>query len=261
MPLHRSVKERPNPKISATALAEYLIGLPAAQESVLQNSRWVQPSVVVPYAGAMRALRSYNADPHRPREILRRVKEDLSATAENTDRKWPKAEALRCREAIELFEVAENALGLRGLPLSAPPRFEAMMINGVSLSVHPDLLVRVDSPKGPRIGAVMIRLAKTPDPSDCKMEAKALQRQEHRIETARYIVAMMQMVLEDQAGHLGTVDRDILFVADVRLKARIGAAVDHSARLDSISAACDQIRRLWATLEPKPSMKRKLAGD
>lgn len=259
VPLHKAVKERQAPQLSAVALAEYLIGLPDAQESVLQNSRWVHPSVVVPYSGATRALREYNTDPHRNRETLRRVKDTLTIQSFESEGKWAKAEALRCREAIELFELAENSLGMRGMPLKEAPRFEKLMINGVALSIQPEYLVKPEGPRAARIGAGILRLSKSPDPADCKLDATKLDREEHRRELGRYIVAMMQMLLEGRPD-LGVVDRDLLFVADLRLKERIGPASDHAARLKSIRAGCDQIRRLWGTLEPKASIRKKMDG-
>jgi len=74
---------------------------------------------------------------------------------------------------------------------------------------------------------------------------------------ARYIVAMLQMLLEAQQGGLGTPDRDLCLVADVRLGERIGPADDHSTRLKQIRGACNQIAGLWPTIEPRSSILRK----
>lgn len=139
--LHKAVRERSAPQVSALAMAEYLIGTADFQESVLQNSRWVHPSVVIPYGSATRALRAYNTDPHRNRETLRRVKAELTIKAAQlveSTQKRAKAEALRCVEAIEQFELTENALGLRGIPTAPSPRFIKLDINGVAISVQRD---------------------------------------------------------------------------------------------------------------------------
>jgi hypothetical protein len=260
VPLHPSVRERHSPQISAAALAEYLILLPDAQDTVLHNSRFLTPSVVAPYSDAMRALRAYNSDPHRTIDALNSVKAALTKKSGSAGvEPWPKAEALRCVEAIELFQKAENAMGMKGLPLSTTPRFEALSVNGVALSVQPDLLIRVEGAKGARLGAVMLRLAKAPDPNDCVKEKTRTERLEHRRELAAYLAAMMQMLLEREAREGEVVDRGLIFVADVRLGERIGAAGDHAARIKSITAACGQVRRLWATIEPRPAIRAKLA--
>jgi hypothetical protein len=187
------------------------------------------------------------------------VKETLMAKANRIELK-PKVreEALRCIEAIELFERAENAFGLRQLPLSEPPRFKAMDINGVALSVQPDFLIRTVE-RRPRLGAVMLRLAKTPDPQACRLEETQRRRGEHRREMARYLNVMMEMVLEDQAPGQGAIDRDLIFVADIRLGERIETAGDHVARRRAVRSACGHIARLWGTVTPRASILRRPA--
>jgi hypothetical protein len=135
-----------------------------------------------------------------------------------------------------------------------PGRFASIDIEGVSLSVQPDFLV--DGGRS-RIGAGLIRVAKAPDPDACKLEETRRRRGDHRREMARYMVAMLQMLLEAQNGALGTPDRDLCFVADIRLGERIGPAADHTVRLRAIRAACRQIATLWPTITPRPSILKK----
>lgn len=168
----------------------------------------------------------------------------------------PKAkdEALRCVEIIELFERQENALGMRPMALSEPPDFDAIEVEGIMVSIRPDLLVNGNDG---RIGAAMLRVAKAPDPAACKTEEGRDRRGNHRREMAHYLVALMQMLLEAQNGELGIPDRDLCFVADVRLGERVGPAADHAVRLRDIRGACAQIRSLWAGVAPKPSLFKK----
>jgi hypothetical protein len=253
--LHPSVRERHEPQMSATALAEYLILRADKQEGILHDSRFSRPPIVTANQEAMRALRAYHWDPKRPHDILDRVKAALLTKAAS-DIGTPKSrdEASRCAEIIELFEKRENSLGLRRMPLSEPPhRFEQLVVEGVSLSIQPDFLVN-----GPadHVGAGILRVAKAPDLSDCKKETSD-RRGEYRREMARYLVAMLQMLLEGQDGAHGTPDRDLCFVADLRLGETIGAAPDHTARLRTIRAACSQIAKLWPTVTPRVSVLRK----
>jgi hypothetical protein len=241
--------------MSAVALAKYLIQLADAQESILHDSRFTRTSIVTANQDAMRALRAYHWDPRRPQDLLERVKKSLEAKAENGPG-TPKSrdEARRCAEIIELFRNAENALGLRGLPLSEPPnRFAPLVVAGVTLSIQPDFMV---SSAGNRVGLGMLHIAKTPDLSNCRPETRQ-RRGDHRREVARYLVAMLQMLLEAQGGAYGVPDRDLSFVADVRLGETIRAGGDHTARVKTITAACGQIAKLWPTIEPRPSVLQK----
>jgi hypothetical protein len=168
--LHPSVRTRHEPRISATALAEYLIMRPGGQQNVLHDSKYSRPPIITANGEAMRALRAYNQDPRRPIDVLFRVKEALRLKAKSIGIK-PKArdEALRCVEIIELFERQENALGMRRMSLSAPPDFEMIEIEGVMVSIQPDFLVQ--GPSG-RVGAAMLRVAKAPDPASVPLASE-----------------------------------------------------------------------------------------
>jgi len=241
--------------MSATALAEYLILQPDGQETILHDSRFSRPPIVTANGDAMRALRAYNCDPRRDTIALDRVKEALTQKAAGWDVK-PKTrdEALRCIESIDLFLRHENAFGMRAMALSQPPQFDAIDIEGVLVSIRPDFLVTGGRD---RIGAGLLRVAKAPDPDGCKLDETRRKRGEHRREMARYMVALLQMLLEAQDGKMGVPDRDLCFVADVRLGERIGPATDHAIRLRSIRGACRQIAKLWPTITPRPGVLRK----
>jgi len=241
--------------MSATALAEYLILRPNGQQNILHDSKYSRPPIVTANGEAMRALRAYNQDPKRSQDILVRVKKALMAKSTGIG-VTPKArdEALRCIEIIELFERNENILGMRAMALSQPPDFDVIEIEGVTVSIHPDLLV---SGGGNRVGAALLRVAKAPDPDDCKRNETREQRGYHRRELARYLVALLQLLLEGQGGKFGIPDRNLCFVADVRLCERIGPASDHAIRLRDIRGACAQISALWASVQPKPALFKK----
>jgi hypothetical protein len=253
--LHPSIRERREPKMSATTLAEYLVLKPDKQENVLHNSRFQRGIIVSANGEALRALRSYNCDYRRDRSLLNVAKAQLTTKSEDLSAR-PKArdEARRCLEALNLFERNENALGLKAMALRESPKFDPINIEGVLVSIRPDFIV--DGPSG-RVGAGLIRVAKAPDPADCKMDETRRQRNEHRREMGKYLVALLQLVLEAQGRDLGTVDRHLCFVADVRLGERIGPALDHAVRLSAIYGACRQIASLWPDIKPRPALWQK----
>jgi hypothetical protein len=241
--------------MSAVALAEYLILQPDQQENILHDCRFARPPIVTANGDAMRALRAYNGDRRRDQSALERVKAALTIKSQSPEFK-PKTqdEARRCKEAIELFQKYENAFGMRHMALSECERFGPLDIEGVSLSIQPDLLVEGGDA---RFGAAIIRVAKSPDPAACKLEATRLRRGDHRREMGWYLVAMLQLLIDSQGGSLGKPDRDLCFVADVRLGERIGPAEDHTKRIRAIKGACRQIGALWPTIKPKPSVLAK----
>jgi hypothetical protein len=74
---------------------------------------------------------------------------------------------------------------------------------------------------------------------------------------ARYMLAIAHMMV-DTHPELGKFDRDLSFVADIRMQERIQFSTsDHSARVRAINAACRQIYSLWDTIEPRRSVLAK----
>ena len=257
--LHESIRVNPEPRMSATALAEYLILKAEPQATVLHNSRYSQTNIRGAYASARSGFRRYNVDPLRPVATLNKVKDRLTKKSVDPDVKpRTQASALREIELIDLFLTRENALGLKSLPLTKAPSFEPLRISGVEVSIQPDFLV--EPPDG-RVGAAMLRVTKAPDPDAVRGPTKKEERGDHRREMARYMVAMMELLLNDQEGFRGRVDRSLIFVSDVRLGEKVGPGPDHTARIGDTSSACAQIAKLWDGVKPRPSIFKKPDGD
>jgi hypothetical protein len=254
--LHPKVRENHSPRMSAAALAEYLIMRPDQQETVLHNSRFASPPVMIPHQEALVPIRSYCSDPARPKATLSSAKAFLLAKAgDQSIRPKAREESLRCAETIDLFELSENSFGLGRLKLSVAERFPMLEVAGVTVSVQPDLIV---GPSNGKVGVVMFRPQKAPDPESCRLEETKRQRGEHRREMGRYMLALAHMLIDEHGVELGKFDREASFVGDIRMKERIEfSSSDHAARVRSIKAACRQISALWDGIEPRSSVLAK----
>lgn len=241
--------------MTAVALAEYLVLKAEGQGEVLHNSRFSQTNIRAAYAAARHAFRAYNSDPLRPISTLNKVKDALGRKAVDPDL-TPRQQAVHSREIelIDLFILREQAIGLRGLPLSRMKKLPPLTLEGVTVSIQPDFLI--DPPSG-KIGSLILRVTKAPDPDACKRDATRAERGEHRREIGRYLIALQEVLLNAQDEWRGRVDRDLIFVSDVRLGERIGAGADHTARMREVEAACRQIRTLWGDVKPKASIFEK----
>jgi len=250
--LHPSIRINPTPRMTAVALAEYLVLKADPQASVLHDSRYSQTNIRAAYASARHAFRAYNVDPLRPIGTLNKVKDSLQRKIDDpSTSERAAARLVRETELIDMFLLRENALGLRSLPLEKPPKFEPLDIAGVAVSVQPDFLVR---PIGGGVGGAFLRVTKAPDPDACRTEAKKHERGEHRREMARYMLALLELVLRGRPEFSGNVDRSLLFVSDVRLGERVSPGSDHTARLRDIEAACRQVAAQWDSIPPRPSI-------
>jgi hypothetical protein len=252
--LHPKVKEFENPRLSAAALAEYLIMKPDQQETVLHNARFASPPSIYPHSEALTPITAYCVDPARAKSTLLDAKIRLTSKAEDSSiRPKSREESLRCIETIELFEKSENSFALNSMKLSRGERFAPLAINGVSVSVQPNLIVsRIDANEKAWAGVVMFRPQKAPDPESCRLEETKRQRGEHRREMARYMLAIAKLAMDEHGRHLGEFDRGSSFVADIRMGERIDFSTsDHASR------ACKQIASLWDDIEPRTSVLAK----
>jgi hypothetical protein len=241
--------------MTAVSLAEFLILKADPQADVLHNSRYSQTNIRAAYSSARHGLRVYNTDPLRPIGPLNKVKSALLRKADNPDlKKRARTILLRSAELIDLFLLRENALGLRAMPLTKAPRFAPLNVEGLELSIQPDFMV--EPPSG-RIGAAILRVTKAPDPDDCRRQSTKDERGEHRREMARYLVAMLEMLLNEQPAYRGRVDRSLIFVSDVRLGEKIAAGSGHDGLLRDIVAGCRQVVGLWHDVKPRPSIFKK----
>lgn len=247
--------------MSAAALAEYLIMKPDQQETVLHNSRFSSPPVVTPHQEALVPIRAYCSNPSRPKATLAHAKVSLLAKAGDLSIR-PKAreESLRCVESIERFEMAENAFGLGALRLAEAERFPMLMESKVAISVQPDLIIQPGGKNEGKVGVILFRPHKAPDPESCRLEETKRQRGEHRREMARYMLTLAQMMFDEHGQHLGRFCRELSFVADIRAGERVGFPTsDHAARVRAVKAACRQISALWSGIEPRKSVLAKEA--
>lgn len=249
--------------MSAAALAEFVILKPDRQETILHNSRFPTPPVVSPYSDAVRAIRTYSSDPTRPHATFENVKRALTEKSKS-DSFTPKKreEALRCIEAIELFQNNENVFGLRSLRIEEPPKLSKLVIEGVKVAVTPDLLVRSVGSKGEqRIGLIFLRPQKAPDPNACRLAETKHRYGEHRREMARYMLALAELLVKENEELGGTFDQKNSFVADLRLGERINFSTkERAARIRSLHAACRQISRQWDAIEPRSSVTENYKG-
>ncbi|WP_157733218.1 hypothetical protein [Bosea sp. AS-1] len=235
-------------------MAEFIITPPDRQDDILHDARFMRASTVVPHSDALRAIRAFCADPRRPESTLDTAVGALRAKSQApTSKPFVKDEAERCAETILLFQNAQNALGIGKLPLFEAPKLAFMSIAGVAVSVQPDLLVgatRLD--EGDRIGAALFRPQKTPNPSACKTEKTRLEREAYRREVGQYMLALLRMALIENGVTEERIDPKQLMLFDIRLAERIDFPSDRVSREKRIRAACGQISRLWASVQPRP---------
>lgn len=253
--LHPKIRVRPKARLSASALADFIITTPDKQDDVLHDARYMRSSPVSHYADSIRSIKAYCVDPRRDGSILDSAADALKAKSESKEFKPSQQEdAKRCIEVIGRFMDSINVFGARSAPFLQAPGFELCTINGVLVSIQPDLIVGTAFPPHDKeaVGAVFIRPQKAPDPDACKTDETKSIRQEYRVELAKYMLVLGWMNFKNFGLKDEQIDTKKMSVWDIRLKEAIPFPSDRVSRVRRIEAACGQIVRLWDTVEAKP---------
>lgn len=255
--LHPKIRERKTPRVTASAVAEFIVAAPDRQDELLHDQRYSSAYSTPKHQQALSVIRSFCADPSRDwakYEAARSALLEKSAGKAFTPSQ--REEAARCVETLDLFrKQAGNTFGVAGTPLFQPPSFDLLNLNGLPVSVYPDLMVGLGFPPatGQKIGLVFIRAQKRPDPGACKTDAKKDERSAFRREVLSYMLVLGDMMLRANGVPDACIDRKKFRGWDLRLGEEILFPSDRVSRERRIEAACGQIARLWETINHKPS--------
>lgn len=253
--LHPKIRERKQPRISASSLAEFIIATPDRQDSLLHDQRYSSAYVAPKHQQALTLIRTFCTDQARDwgkfeqgRQAL--VDKSNGATFSPSQRD----EAARCVETLDLFrEHASNTFGALGQTLSEAPKFAPLVLNNLPISVSPDLVHgRIPVETGRQIGLVFVRAQKRPNPDDCKTESKRMERSEYRREVLAYMLVIGDMMLRANGVADSQIDRKRFAGWDLRLGESVSFPSDRVSRERRVEAAAGQIARLWGTIEVKP---------
>ncbi|MBM1838134.1 hypothetical protein [Pseudosulfitobacter pseudonitzschiae] len=238
-------------------MAEFIISTPDQQDRLLHDQRFSSAYVTPKHQQALSVIRSFCGDMTRDwakfeaaRTALVEKSKGSSFTPSQRD------EAARCVETLDLFrDHSGNTFGVAGGAFCEPPKFELFNVNGLPVSVYPDLIAGSVFPPddGHKMGLVFLRVQKRPDPSGCKTETTRETRCSYRREVLSYMLVLGDMMLRANGYDDSVVDRKKFRGWDVRLGEEVLFPSDRVSREKRIEAACGQINRLWQTIDPKPS--------
>ena len=236
-PVNRQLKERPEPYVTLNAFGHYAMAKDARERrSILRGMKFHHPGKQGQYSAALQAITAYLCDAGRDPGILRRAAERLGAGAATSDhdavRRRICGEALsRGLAAVDAFE-HDGGLTL-GRACLTRHRIRA---GGVIISCRPELLVRGTIRGKKVVGAIKLRLCKTPAFDD---EAGSL----------------CATVLRSQVAHAEAraderVDRRLCRVIDVFNGCRVHEApLSVKRRREQVVSTCQEIALLWPSIE------------
>ena len=219
-----------DPRISVNSLAEYLVSGAARRQRIIQEQKRPKTFMVTYYDEAEEAIAEYLASQRENTSVLDRVSSTLKSEVQLKE--WELTRRATGVEAVETFRSFAEDLPLENFILKrgaeSPRRSH---LNGVSISVRPELHFTVVGENKNRIGAMKLYFSKNEALSE---------------DRARYAATVLHQHIETQYPIAGLADYRMCIVLDVFAQKFYTAPRTYKRKRQDIEAACSEIARSWS---------------
>lgn len=238
------VDHRPQPRLSAGQLADYLAATSMlSQMGILRGAKYPTEArpLVIQYQHARKAIAGCLAAPGNANRIAAQAIVSLEQKQDDpASRPLIRDDARRSIEVIRAFQGTLNELGLGGIRFDLPPaRPPTLVINGVEISVFPDLIAHVPSRNGERVGSVFIR---------CTIGGDGDAAENRRADANIHLATIAHMHSVETLDSRGTPHSQASLVIDVPRVRVTRGPTNTTLRVRNIEAACSMIAAIWPTI-------------
>lgn len=235
-PVNRQLKERPEPYLTLNAFGHYVMTKDARERrAILRGMKFHHPGKQGQYSAALQGITAYLCDEARDPDILAKAAERLKAGAPTSDH-----DAVRrriCGEALSCALAGIDAFKHDGLDHSrACLTRHRIRAGGVVISCYPEVLIRGTVRGKKVVGAIKLRLCKTPKFDD---EAGSL-----------CATILRSQITHAEARADERVDRRLCRLVDVFNGCRVHEApLSVKKRREQVISTCEEIALLWPSIE------------
>ncbi|NBB81196.1 MAG: hypothetical protein GVY36_17455 [Verrucomicrobia bacterium] len=230
-------KERSKPRISLNKLGEYAAeSSPSRRRRIIRDQKHPKDFILPYYDPVRDAVVSYIANDEADLSPLRDAINKLEEEAPSSP--WKEQRLQSCLDAIAAFRSQFDAILEREKIYAVPARKTdpaSIQINGVEVSVRPDLLVYGKDGRGKEIvGAIKLHFSKGHPLDDT---------------SGKYVATLLHRHVEERlAGDDLHPSRKWCLVLDIFEGERFIAPRSYKRRRENLAAACEEIRSTWPLL-------------
>ncbi|MCA9706244.1 MAG: hypothetical protein KDK70_10385 [Myxococcales bacterium] len=222
---------RLHPRISANKLGEYLVSPPLRRQCIIERQKYPCSYIGAYYEPARAVIVDFIVGAIDRAGLLQRTEQIVSEPHESS---YAMHRAHGCAEAVLRFLDLEPRLDLRGMTPIVIERHEKLDVEGVDVSVYPDVVLEGHDAKGrPTVGAIKLHFPKS---------------HPHTEASAQYVATLLRMYAKLAMAERGRVNEDACIVVDVFAGRVLCAPRGYRRRWRDIGAACAEIRRAWPTV-------------
>jgi len=235
-----AAKTAAEPRISVNDLALYMVSSDTARLSIIKRSKYPQKPPMIRYARIREPIRVYLSDPIRNVNPLVAAEQMLvQLSSDSSQKPLVREDAKLSIEVLHALQGMANKLGPLDFHL-APARQGKLLISGVTVSAHADLLVHGTSKGEDQFGAAILRMTQ----DDAETEAAKSKRKE----MGQYVAAIASLHAEQNLESDRAPANRLSMSIDVQHGEIFPATNSNTRRISNIQSACTMIAALWPML-------------
>lgn len=228
------------PKISANELARFLVSKPTTQISIVKNAKTPQKPPIMRYNDARRAIVEHLCDMTRSLSPLIIAEQMLlQRSTDPAESSLRQDDAVKSVEVIHALQNMANQISAYNF-IQAPARQEKLLIGGVEVSVHADMLVHGQEKGTDQVGAAVLRMTQ----DDASTEAA----KERRRNMGLYVATLLRLHVDQSFSSERIPTNRLCMSIDVQHGEAFMAPKATTQRTKDILGACQLIAALWPTV-------------
>lgn len=222
------------PKISANKLGEYIVEKPHRQQQIVKDQKYQKGFIIKRYNKARSVIIDFFTRKIDKDDLLFEIKELITAEYSKNASSFQKQDNRLSIEALEVF--ANSELGMKDLEHFENSRTKRglnnLLIEGVEVSVQPDILIRGKIRNKDFVGAIKFHISKS-----------------HPLatEAGEYVATLIHEYLEKEYPQF-KVKLEFCISIDVFTGEYFIAPRSYKRMKKNITAACKAIKLLWSNL-------------
>jgi hypothetical protein len=224
------LKTNTKAKISANKLGEYIDSLPNRRRTIIRDQKYPKGYIVSRYSGAKKSIIDFFVKGKGDRKKIQSEIESLILKSYNNS-KFKKQDNELSIKALEIFAKSN----IPSVEAHETSKFESnlnkLQIEGVEVSVHPDILIKGSIRGKDFIGAIKVHISK----------GNPLNQS-----SGKYVAALIHNFLEK--NNKTKVKPDFCISLDIFTGQYFTATRSFKSLRKDIEAACAEIRLLWNDL-------------
>lgn len=229
-----------SPRISANDLALFMVSSTTAQLGIVKRSKAPQLPPIIRYRDARPPIVAYLTDPLRKVNPLTTAEQALQQRVAD-----PSESSLRQDDALKSIEVLHAIQGMGNQLASyefrpAPAKQGKLVLGGVEVSVYADLLVYGAAKGVDQVGTAILRMTQ----ADASSEAAV----EKRRQMGLYVATLGRLHVEQNIQTNREPANRLCMSIDVQHGEIFVAPNANTRRVNDLTAACQMIHALWATV-------------